>query len=88
MTTVASEEPTLEHVLKMAQRLQPQDQARLVARLAPILEQLAEQGEVAPPVKKRVPLRGILADLGPAPSAEEIDEVRSDMWAGFGQGGA
>lgn len=87
MTTVAPEEFTLEHVLKMAQRLQPQDQARLLARLAPILEQLAEQGEITPPTE-RVPLRGILADWGPAPSAEDIDEVRSEMWAGFGQGGA
>jgi hypothetical protein len=26
---------------------------------------------------------GLCADLGPAPSAEEIDEARREMWAGF-----
>ncbi len=26
---------------------------------------------------------GLCADLGPAPSADEIDEGRRDVWAGF-----
>jgi hypothetical protein len=26
---------------------------------------------------------GLCADLGPAPSAEEMDEARREMWAGF-----
>jgi hypothetical protein len=26
---------------------------------------------------------GLCADLGPAPSAEEIDEARREMWAGL-----
>jgi hypothetical protein len=26
---------------------------------------------------------GLCADLGPAPSAEEIDDARREMWAGF-----
>jgi hypothetical protein len=25
----------------------------------------------------------LCADLGPAPSAEDIDEIRHEMWAGF-----
>ena len=29
------------------------------------------------------PLRGLLADLGPCPTAEEIDEARREAWAGF-----
>jgi len=29
--------------------------------------------------------RGMLAKYGPAPSAEEIDENRSDMFRGFGE---
>jgi hypothetical protein len=36
----------------------------------------------APTTPKRS-LRGALADLGPAPSAEDIDEVRREMWANF-----
>ena len=29
------------------------------------------------------PLVGLCADLGPAPSAEDIDEARREMWASF-----
>ena len=36
----------------------------------------------APLMPKRS-LRGALADLGPAPSAEDIDEVRREMWPNF-----
>jgi hypothetical protein len=28
-------------------------------------------------------LLGLCADLGPAPSAEDIDEARREMWSGF-----
>jgi hypothetical protein len=41
--------------------------------------------EVAPSESSaatRSPL-GLCADLGPAPSAEEIDEARREMWTGF-----
>lgn len=31
----------------------------------------------------RTSVHGILSHLGPAPSAEEIDEVRREMWANF-----
>lgn len=27
------------------------------------------------------PVRGLLRDLGPAPSADEIDEARRELWA-------
>ena len=36
----------------------------------------------APPLKTG---RGLLAKYGPAPSAEEIDENRRDMFRGFGE---
>jgi hypothetical protein len=76
-------EITFEQVFKMARRLRPVDQARLVARLAPNMERLAEQVEFTTSARPRTPLRGLLADLGPAPSAEEIDEVQHEMWASF-----
>jgi len=47
------------------------------------MEKLFEQVGSSP--AKRVSLRGLLADLGQAPSSEEIDEVRREMWAGFGE---
>ena len=40
------------------------------------------------PQRPPVPLKscyGILAKYGPAPSAEEIDENRADMFRGFGE---
>lgn len=82
MTTT---EITFEQVFRMARRLRPVDQARLVARLAPAMEQLVEQIDHAPAGRPRMPLRGLLADLGPAPSAEEIDEVQREMWASFSE---
>jgi hypothetical protein len=78
-------EITFEQVFKMARRLRPVDQARLVARLAPNMERLAEQVELSTSTRPRTPLRGLLADLGPAPSAEEIDEIQREMWASFGE---
>jgi hypothetical protein len=38
--------------------------------------------ENRPPAPRRS-LYGLCADLGPAPSAEDIDEVRREMWANF-----
>ena len=35
------------------------------------------------PVQNRGSLYGVLADLGPAPTAEEIDEARREMWGNF-----
>jgi hypothetical protein len=72
---------TLEQVLDLAQKLSPRDQARLVVRLAPAIERVLEQPLTAP--IPRTPIRGRFADLGPAPSAEEIDEARREAWANF-----
>ncbi|MEZ4730136.1 MAG: hypothetical protein R3E79_23645 [Caldilineaceae bacterium] len=82
---IIADEVTFEQVFSLAQQLRPQDQVRLIARLAPKVEWILEQVESTTPVLTRKPLRGLLADLGPAPSAEEIDEVQHEMWATFGQ---
>jgi hypothetical protein len=76
---------SLDEVLILAKQLRPFDQARLVARLAPQVEWVLEQVE---PVVSSLPhssLRGLLADLGPAPSAKDIDEAQREMWATFAQ---
>jgi hypothetical protein len=41
-----------------------------------------EEERPGPPFKTG---RGMLAKYGPAPSAEEIDENRRDMFRGFGE---
>jgi hypothetical protein len=48
------------------------------------LRKLADQ-EVQPRCKPYKSSRGILAKYGPAPSAEEIDENRREMFRGFGE---
>ena len=70
---------TFDNVLALARRLPIRDQARLIARLAPSLEQ-AIPTEME---QTRPRLRGLLAHLGPAPSAEEIDEVQREMSDSF-----
>jgi hypothetical protein len=75
---------TLEDVLTLARQLRPVDQARLIARLAPLMEEALDRTEGQPILASDEPLYGLLADLGPAPSAEDIDEVRREMWSGFG----
>jgi hypothetical protein len=66
----------LNHVRELAMSLSPEEQLTLISDLASKL-----QGKYAPPEKKpRQSIRGALADLGPAPSAEEIDEARREAW--------
>jgi hypothetical protein len=71
---------TLDEVLALACQLTLADQARLVARLAPNVERALDQMGSPAMLAPRQPLSGLLADLGPAPSAEDIDEARRAMW--------
>ncbi len=71
---------TLEQVLTIANQLSLADRLRLIERILPGVQQAMV--EVSPTPKRS--LYGLCADLGSAPSAEEIDEVRQEMWANFG----
>ena len=82
---ITKDEVTFDHVLSLAQRLQPTDQARLVARLAPKVEWVINHAELGDSSQARKSLRGLLADLGQAPSAEDIDEIQHEMWGQFAQ---
>lgn len=66
--------PTYETVVGMALRLTPVERARLIAQIAPSLV------EDQPPAPIRS-LRGLLS--GTAPSADEIDDARREMWGDF-----
>jgi len=70
---------SLEDLVKVAQGLSLVDRVRLIERLASTLEHELS----ALPDLSSDPLYGLLADYGPAPSAEEIDEMRREAWAGF-----
>ena len=70
---------TLEEVLDLAKRLSLVDKVRLIERVAPQIER--ELGAAQPAARKS--LWGLCADLGPAPSAEEIDQARREEWDNF-----
>lgn len=70
---------TLEQVVTLAMRLSSLDKIRLIEQIAPKIE----QDLMIAPVKPRRSLLGLCADLGPAPSADEIDEARREMWKNF-----
>jgi len=70
---------TLEEVVSLARQLPPVEKIRLIERMVPEIERdmLGQQPA------RRKSLLGLCADLGPAPSAEDIDEIRHEMWADF-----
>jgi hypothetical protein len=77
---------TREYVSKIAKsstkQLNPLDQLRVVERRVTDLG--AKMG--AEEKKPLVSLHGALAHLGPAPSADDIDEVRRETWQNFPAG--
>jgi hypothetical protein len=74
---------TLEEVINQALHLSAEDKVRLIERLASVLKYDLTQPEPAPEPASKRSLLGIFADLGPAPSAEDIDEARREEWANF-----
>ena len=67
---------TLEQVVSLARQLSL-EKVRLIERMAFEIER---DRLTRRPVKLRS-LLGLCADLGPAPSAGDIEEVRREMWA-------
>jgi hypothetical protein len=72
---------TLEQVISMARQLPALEKIQLIERIAPEIEHDLRK-ELGTP-RPRKSLLGLCADLGPAPSEQDIDEVRREMWAGF-----
>ena len=68
---------TLEEALVVVRHLSPVDKARLIERLAPDIERELKATQHAAPKSLRGLWRGL--DI----TAEEIDEARRAMWAGF-----
>ena len=70
----------LQEVIKLAKQLSTVDKVRLIQQIAPDIErELTDKLSTLP----RQSLWGLCADLGNAPSAEEIDVVRTEEWASF-----
>ena len=69
-----------EQMLNLSDRLSPLEKVRLVEHMMNSLEAELVENE---PKKPKKSLYGLLAHLGPGPSAEDIDEVRSEMLRNF-----
>jgi hypothetical protein len=70
---------TLEQVVSLARQLPPVEKIRLIERMVPEIE----RDMLSQRPSKRKSLLGLCADLGPAPSDEDIVEIRHEMWADF-----
>lgn len=70
------QEVTLEAVVRLARQLSARDKLRLIERVAPEIEREL-------PGRPSRSLLGLLWDLGPAPSEEEIEAARREAWAAF-----
>jgi hypothetical protein len=79
MKVAETKAATLEQVVSLARQLPPVEKIRLIERMVPEIE----RDMLGQRPLKRKSLLGLCADLGPAPSAEDIDEIRHEMWAGF-----
>jgi hypothetical protein len=70
---------TFDDVLKLVRKLSPVQKLRLIKRVAPEIERelvAARPGESES-------LLGLVQDLGPAPSADQIDACREEAWSNF-----
>ena len=75
----------LDDVLSLAKRLTPLEKAQLIERIMPDLEASLEAVSVGTSTREHS-LRsayGLCSDLGEAPSAEDIDEVRREIFESF-----
>jgi hypothetical protein len=74
---------TMDQVVELARGLTPFEKARLIGRLILDVEVELRQADNLRPRKSAY---GISRDAGPSPSAEEIDEVRKEVFREFPRG--
>jgi hypothetical protein len=70
----------IDPIMTQALRLPVLAKVRLMERLMVVLEQDLINEQAKQPL---LSWNGLWADLGSAPSAEEIDAMRSEAWANF-----
>ncbi|MFN8374114.1 MAG: hypothetical protein U0694_14715 [Anaerolineae bacterium] len=73
---MSEQTPELEQVVSLALSLSPLDKVRLVEQVMATLEQDLKSANPKP----RRSLLGILSPYGAAPSTEDMDEARREMW--------
>lgn len=75
---------SVDELVALAAHLSAQERVRLTERIVANLSQDSSESARTP----RRSLRGLWADLGPAPTDEEIEEDRREMWGTFAEGDA
>ena len=70
--------PTPNSVLEMLRKLPPRERLKVISQALPEIEQSLSEKQPAYHT-----LRGLWKDLRPAPSTNEIDEARDEMWKDF-----
>ena len=68
--------------LPVAKLAKLEEMVRVLEENQPGTASATTGAETAPSISRRS-VRGLLRDLGPAPSNDEIDRARHDLWAGF-----
>jgi len=74
-----SSETSIDKAIKVLRELPPREQLKVIVEILPELEMRLSESLGKP----RKSLLGLCADLGKAPSAEEIDDARKAIWAEF-----
>jgi hypothetical protein len=69
---------TANSVLEMLRKLPPQERLKVIARALPELER-----DLSDQKRPRRSLLGLLEGFGKAPSTEEIDQARREVWKNF-----
>ena len=69
---------TPQDVLKLLRQLPPRERLKVIYQALPEIEQSLSEN-----VRAYKSLRGLWKDLLPSISAEDIDEVRREMWKNF-----
>jgi hypothetical protein len=69
---------TIDEIRQAVHQLTPQEKAQIISELA---ADLATQQQPASAPQPKRDFYGALAHLGKAPSAEDIDEVRREVWS-------
>jgi hypothetical protein len=77
--TMPDKTPTLDELIEYAKQLSAFDKLRLVEELIPDVKATIAE---APPKPLKSPY-GTFADLGTAPSAEDIEQTRREMFHDF-----
>ena len=78
---------SLQNVLHLAKQLTPIEKVQLIEKIVPDLEahlEVIDTSRTSPKLQLRS-VYGLCADLGPAPSAEDIDDIRREIFENFAE---